>query len=496
MLEARWFGWPIAAACLVLYLATSYAGIRSPDAEVGFETCVALKERASFAVAPESSWPGFGLARGTGDRLYSVFGPLQPILCVPGLALADLALGVGIDGFTPNPSHYVGQGLHDFGSGRPISGDLRPHRRRGLVAWLFNALGTAVGVLLMAQLARRVASPASALLVAAAYGVATLAWPYAGTFFSEPTATAFVLGAALALRSRPTVSGLCTGLATAAHITGVLFVPFFAFAVDGATARERWARRARFASGLALPIGLLLLFNALRFGSPFETGRGADPTAASRFGYGDWANPVPGLLGLLWSPSKGLLWFCPAAFIAAVGWPALGRRDRRLAWALGGAILFRWVFIAARSDWHGGFALGPRLLLMVTPLLVLPLAPWLDAATKWARGALAAALAACAAAQGFWALKEPFAAFHYQKLVMTGRGLSPFQDDALYWSWEYAMARALPLLPDAPWMLGDLAPSVRGALVLVAGPAVIGATWRWSERMRARASDPRPEGPG
>ena len=38
------------------------------------------------------------------------------------------------------------------------------------------------------------------------------------------------------------------------------------------------------------------------------------------------------------------------------------------------AAIFRYAFIAARSDWHGGFSVGPRYLMMVIPFLLLPLA--------------------------------------------------------------------------------------------------------------------------
>ena len=57
-------------AILLVYSLTSYGGVRSPDAEVIFETCEALAHRGAFAVDPVSSWTGFGLAPGRDGALY------------------------------------------------------------------------------------------------------------------------------------------------------------------------------------------------------------------------------------------------------------------------------------------------------------------------------------------------------------------------------------------------------------------------------------------
>ena len=50
------------AVAAVLYTVTSYAGIRSPDEEVVFETCDALLHRHTFAVEAQSTcaiWQGW-----------------------------------------------------------------------------------------------------------------------------------------------------------------------------------------------------------------------------------------------------------------------------------------------------------------------------------------------------------------------------------------------------------------------------------------------------
>ena len=48
------------------------------------------------------------------------------------------------------------------------------------------------------------------------------------------------------------------------------------------------------------------------------------------------------------------------------------------AWFILALSLTRWVFMACRSDWHGGWAIGPRYLIPAIPFMLVPLADWLE----------------------------------------------------------------------------------------------------------------------
>ena len=76
------------------------------------------------------------------------------------------------------------------------------------------------------------------------------------------------------------------------------------------------------------------------------------------------------------SPGKGLLFFCPIILLGLFAVPALLRRHRVLCLTLVSAVLGRLVIVASRSDWHGGFGPGPRYLLLIIPLLLVPLTAW------------------------------------------------------------------------------------------------------------------------
>ena len=67
-------------------------------------------------------------------------------------------------------------------------------------------------------------------------------------------------------------------------------------------------------------------YGVARFGTPFETGYGAQATAAA------FTTPLlVGLYGLLLSSGKGVAWFAPALWLAPRGWRAATRRAGRAA---------------------------------------------------------------------------------------------------------------------------------------------------------------------
>ncbi len=312
----------------ILYAATSYAGVRSPDEEVVFETCDALLHRHTFAVEGQSTWEGFGLAPGRDGRSYSIFGPLQPIACVPFLAAADLADHTRWFARVPPPrSHYIDGGSRAVLMNAPIaSAAAEMHARRTLVAWSFNALVAAATVLAFLRLCLRLAKhEISALVVTGAYAAGSLIWPYGGTFFSEPFAILLlILSFDALLAGRRVWAGAALGLATCAHVTAILFLPFWLVIACGAGgSRARAIAGASFLAGALAALAPLGAFDAARFGSIWETGRHVSPDG---FGYGAFQAPWRGLWGLSLSPGKGLLLFCPVVLLGLAGWRSLARR--------------------------------------------------------------------------------------------------------------------------------------------------------------------------
>jgi hypothetical protein len=433
--------------CLVLYLSTSYGGVRSPDAELLFETCDALATRGTFAIEPVSEWKGFGFSPGRDGRPYSVFGPLTSIVCVPFLRAVD-AVGAEriflVLGFPPPPSHYVPDGLLHAISDRPLEKDWEAHGRRSLVAWLYNSVVAALLVGVFHRVVSRYArSPFAIASTTWVFALGTLLWPYAGTFLSEPLTMLLVLASFDRLHGESrrdlVFSGGCLGLAVWSHVTAVLFVPFFLFLVLSQGGPYR-PRLTSFGLPLALGVGGLGFLHWLHFGDPLETGRTAGVVT-----YGTFVAPWRGLVGLTFAPAKGLFFQAPVLLLALWGWRRFHRLHSTIAAGLAGAILFRWVFISSRSDWHGGFCSGARLLLLGLPFLLLPIACWLDAKVQDAdrRGILLFGVLSLVSIAGQWqsVAGEPFVVMHLLKIFGVEAGANPFAGDRMYLHAHYA-----------PWM--------------------------------------------
>ena len=439
----------------------SYGGIRSPDCEIVFQTSEALVSRGTFALEHGlEGWTGFGISRGVDGREYSVFGPGQSLAAAPLVDIGQrlAARGTFTKSRTPLPvSFQVAGGLNDFVRHRP--GQDRNVNGIRWVAAQFNVIVSTLSVVLFFVVVMRlVGSLIPAVFASVMFGFATLTWPYAGTFFSEPLAGLMSL-AALGLlmagdpdlgsnqnaRLKAVGAGLCLGLAAATHVTAALFAPFFlAYAAHGrGPLRPRIGRAMFFLGGLGVVIVLLGWYNAARFGSVFETGR-----TAENFIYGVFTNPLRGFAGLLISPNKGLLWFCPLVWVAAFAWRRFDREHAFLARMLLAAAVFRMLFIASRSDWSGGFSLGPRFLVLLMPYACFPVALLARDALRAGKQSwriLMAVGCLLIAQQYYFSLGEIFSFYYQEGWRVTSTGVTNLPGDWLYWTWGHSsLVKLLP----------------------------------------------------
>jgi hypothetical protein len=121
-------------------------------------------------------------------------------------------------------------------------------------------------------------------------------------------------------------------------------------------------------AGAAFGLVPLLVFNALAFGSPLEQGYGTKP----------FDTPLQdGLVGLLFSPSRGLFVYEPWALLALGGLVSARFTVGRIAERLG-TLLLVWLLIlfvySTYAEWWGGRVFGPRFLDDLAPVLILGLA--------------------------------------------------------------------------------------------------------------------------
>ncbi len=281
----------------------------------------------------------------------------------------------------------------------------------GVVHALFwsQAVVTALtGVVVFASVSLLGYSALAATATALAFGLGTLAWPYALTYFRDPLAALFVASAyycfvltqrAEASRRAQLVgwagSGLFLLAAMAAKIAAGAALPAFCLAaLLSPPARGSRARALLAAGGLAVLIvaatrlvptdsrlstsyfGFLL--NALAFNRP-RTGL------------------VAALFGPFVSPGKSLFLYGPMPLLATAAWFVTPRERRR-------ELLVPWLTLLAlvaaqalfyENEWAGFNTWGLRFLLPALPLLTVACAPVLAAviehpSRRWMAWALVA----------------------------------------------------------------------------------------------------------
>ncbi len=505
-------------ACAALYVATSYGGIRSPDGEVVYRVAESLVTEGSFAVSSRIElWPEFGVAEGRDGRWYTFYGPGQPLVVAPMVALARALVPGDWEGdearYLPT-SHYVDAGLQDMLLDRYPAHPAR-HAQRRVAATLYLGVSVAVVALLWLLLRRLGIGRRAAVATAALYATGTLAWPYAHTFFKEPLALAFTLGAVLVTlergaagttgratgsRGRLAAAGLLLGCAVATQEMSVLFVPAWVAWIAATRGRSAAGLRgavtptAALLAGLAVVAAGLAAYNAARFGSPLETGRAA---ATPNPFFGPWTPEFyRGLFGLFLGAGKGLLLYCPAVLLSLPFWRRFHREYAPLSWLIVVAVAVRVLVVASYGAWHGGFGPGPRYLLMVVPLLLLPLAHGLDAALQRRDRTPGVSTPTvvlvlgfgCAVEQLYLVTGEVFSYSHIVKILLAEQHVDVFAGDMLYLSWALAPLGHLLEHERGPWLLQG-APGSNAALWLACCAVMASLTYLLATFLRRARGD-------
>jgi hypothetical protein len=255
---------------------------------------------------------------------------------------------------------------------------------------LSNAVVTALtGVVIYLFLCRLRFSPGSASGTALAFGLGTMAWPYARLLFGESLAGLCLLLGAFALhryhdghhRASPLVAGMSLGIVVLTRLNLAVLLPFFALLLlvylyrrHGRDYRAWIEPLMLFGLPILAALAIVGWYNWIRFGSPLISGY----PPKERF-----TTPLfQGLYGLILSPGKGLIWYSPLLLAALAAWPAFFRRHRESGLLIAAVVLGCVAFYSPWRMWWAGHSWGPRFLLVVVPLASLPLASALEAAGK------------------------------------------------------------------------------------------------------------------
>ncbi len=355
------------------YLLTMSGHTYSADEETMLAVTRSLIERGDVAVVAIAESPFVALRPGLDDRGYSPFGVLPSLLAIPFHLLGELIAS---------------------------SGARADYATRFAVTAL-NGLLTAATCAVLALWALRLgATKGWAVILALLYGLATLAWPYARTFFSEPLAGLLILIAAERAHAawsyqRPIarwlalfVSGIAAGFLLVTRIAAGIVLPVFGVYVlweawrssMSASNASQFApftnisRRITQTLGLVavwisgmIPGGLLFIwYNLARFGTPIASGYASEAY--------EFTTPfLTGLTGMLFSPGKSVFLFAPPILLAIPGGIALWQRgERAVVLLVIGLFCSHLGLYAGWGQWQGGGVWGPRFLLpVIAPLIVL-----------------------------------------------------------------------------------------------------------------------------
>lgn len=264
---------------------------------------------------------------------------------------------------------------------------------------LLNAIITAATAMFIMLFLWRIGfSGITLLLTSLIFGLATIAFIYAKYLFSEPLAAFLLLLAAYMLftyrqegGSRPILlAGLAAGFAVVTRANNLFLLPIFGVYLlivvneraNGSEKTNVIPRSPRFAAirhsairtlfvfalALAIPGLVLLTYNALRAGNPFQTGY--DLSLFS-------SNLLLGLYKLLFSPLRGFFIYSPILLLSLPGWWLLRKTHPAESWLFAGLV---GITVLLFSFWSSGEGLswGSRFLVPVVPFFALCLAPIIE----------------------------------------------------------------------------------------------------------------------
>lgn len=280
------------------------------------------------------------------------------------------------------------------------------------VATLFGStLPTVAVVLMIFCLARRFgASSAGSTMSALLYGLGTTAWSSGTIFWSHAlTASCLFSGYSLALLLTNPGStdrlfriaafcGFCSGWAvlTEYHALGAAAI-ISGFALWNVNS-QGWSHLRRVAAGIgagaSLPAALLLGYQYLAFGSPFQVSYQSTLTMdVHEEGFLGLTGPRPNvLMELLVGEYRGILPSAPILIVAIAGLVILGRDKRTRAAAVTAGAIFTYylIFNSSLHFWAAGWTFGPRYLFPGVALLAVGLAPAWDLMDRSGRFLLSA----------------------------------------------------------------------------------------------------------
>jgi hypothetical protein len=439
-----------------LYLLVARGRITSGDEWYVYGTAESLAERASWQIEVEGI-----------ERTYSRYSIVPSILAVPFCKVA---------GFVADRI------VHDQEASQRASGLTRRDILMAAATFQTPLVTAATAAILFLGLCKLGIRPGPAAATTAVFAVGTLALPYSGSLYVQPIAalavTCVVFSAAL---DRHVVLAISLVVLLAIRAELLAIVPVLAL-------HALWFQRPLARSfgwliaGAATGLTVNVLVNICR----------DDHWLTGDYGAETFSTPLwIGLWGVLFSSGKGLVWFAPAAATGLLLMPRLCVNAPRVGLLAAGMTTTMFIMVACWWTWHGAWSWGPRLLLPIMPVLMLPIA-WLfqdwqreSVSTRWV---MILVVIVSVVVQLPGVVRDPSADRSAMRLLIGGN-----ENESIYipqvGPWGAETNAEIDLFLCRLW---QKAPQSRTVLLIAAGAlatAVVAMSWCALRRAGVRGSD-------
>lgn len=363
----RQHGWLVAIALAYLYVFPYFPRIHSANELPRVYLVRAIVDDHTFAIDREvARWGTTADVSPYGGHDYSNKAPGSSLIVVPFYALARVFGDPSLAG--------------TLWLCRVISGVLPAM----LFLWI-----------LWGFLERYAPEPAIRRLVLVAYALGSMAMTYSILYYSHQlaaiciaTAWIFALDVLDGKRGRATwlaIGALAGAAPLVDYQAAFAGVPVAIYVIARLPRRELPGALGLAAAAAAVPIGILLAYHAICFGSPWRTGYDASASFAHFHQHGFLGITelrLQAFYGSTLSADNGLFTLAPWWLLAIPGGVYLWRRDRGTVGVALAVVAIFLLFISSINFWRGGWQLGPRyivaMLPFVLPLVAAALTAWRD----------------------------------------------------------------------------------------------------------------------
>ncbi|MEW6238894.1 MAG: hypothetical protein AB1656_26215 [Candidatus Omnitrophota bacterium] len=271
------------------------------------------------------------------------------------------------------PFYFLGDGLQ-----RLFPGIEADWMRRKCLCWMNTVLTGATVGLLSLTILRLGFSRKAQIAVPILYGFSTLAFAYARYDYNKCLAALLLLSSFygfLLLRRDGRISGvwMCgvsLGLLAMLRLEMMAAVPIYGIGL--VLSKKDFWRNGKKLAALAVPLflGVVFVFVYNHFYWSGEVSGGYE----GQF----HLNPFPALFGFLFSPGKNIWFFNPILLFLPLSVRLFREKTEDVFWVWLGLLLSLLVLYCCWGNWWGGWGFGPRHLVPLLPLAVLPLAGLVD----------------------------------------------------------------------------------------------------------------------